>query len=142
MFAVYRLFDCDGALLYVGCSDHPDVRLKTHKRKPWGTSISRMTKRWYQKREIALMNERNVIVTEKPKFNKVYSKATVISKPMERFVGLDMRIRNMKPGESFLVPSERYRQEALRFSKILRAVGFKITIVTRRKGDKFKVAAI
>ena len=40
---VYRIFDEDGVLLYVGQSINPEARLKDHRRKPWGHLIATWT---------------------------------------------------------------------------------------------------
>ncbi len=143
-FYVYRHFDCDGVLLYVGCSDNPEHRNLSHaKRSKWWPLSVKMTKAAFQDRPTALMNERNAIVLEKPLFNRTHSKSTVISKPPVAFAGIEKKILNMKIGDVFTVDTETIRQRVCRTSKILRDYGaIKFRVITKRSGDAFKVAAI
>lgn len=50
--AVYRLYDRDGRLLYVGSSANPDRRLAVHchlrhQQAPWGRYVTSMTVDWF-----------------------------------------------------------------------------------------------
>ena len=68
--AVYRLYDGQGALLYVGSSNRPQGRLTYHKSsKPWGESISRSAVEWYESRSAALAAEATAIHAEHPLHN-------------------------------------------------------------------------
>lgn len=69
--AVYRLYDTEGALLYVGSSFDPDRRLVDHRRKAWGRLIARRTVEWHPDRDAADAAESRAIETEHPQYNHV-----------------------------------------------------------------------
>lgn len=67
---VYRLFDADGALLYIGLTNNIDNRLVHHKcDKPWFSSISCYTLERFPNRGIARFAECIAIRDEGPIFN-------------------------------------------------------------------------
>lgn len=68
--AVYRHFDADGRLLYVGCSSDPHGRFVNHKCKSaWAFQVATISIEWFENRATALAAERAAILTEKPPFN-------------------------------------------------------------------------
>jgi hypothetical protein len=67
---VYRLYDAEGTLLYIGASYDPDRRRDDHRRKPWGAAISRQAVKWYPTREDALDEEAHAISAERPPHNQ------------------------------------------------------------------------
>ena len=67
---VYRHFDKDGALLYVGVSLNAVVRLSQHKRvSHWFDEIHNITIESFETRKQALDAETKAIQEEKPKYN-------------------------------------------------------------------------
>jgi predicted GIY-YIG superfamily endonuclease len=75
-FFVYRHFNKDDNLLYVGMSTDPQRRLKEHaSRSHWYDEIANMTvsKRKYKSFMDALSAETKAIRTEKPKYNKTWN---------------------------------------------------------------------
>lgn len=68
--AVYRLYDADGALLYIGSSYDPDARYKTHREKWWGHEIARRAVEWRPDRATAYKEEAAAILRENPKRNQ------------------------------------------------------------------------
>ena len=68
--AVYRLYDAEGVLLYIGSSYDPDVRLRTHREKWWGQGIARRTVEWHPDRATAYEQEAAAILREDPKCNQ------------------------------------------------------------------------
>lgn len=67
---LYRHFDKDDILLYVGISLSTVNRLSQHREvSPWFDQITRVTIEHYQSRQEALAMERQAIKNEKPKFN-------------------------------------------------------------------------
>lgn len=69
--ALYRHFDADGQLLYVGVSNNPPRRLWEHKRRaPWADQIANVSVKWMASREDALDAERAAIRNESPLFNR------------------------------------------------------------------------
>lgn len=70
--AVYRLYDADGSLLYVGTSNQPEARWKQHApEKPWWPQVARKDIEWYPDRPKALTAEALAIITESPRYNVV-----------------------------------------------------------------------
>jgi hypothetical protein len=62
---------------------------------------------------------------------------------MTKEISLAQKIRALKVGKSFTVSTEKERQKACRIAKTLReACAIDFTVVTKRKGNVFKIAAI
>lgn len=69
--ALYRLFDAQGTLLYVGITDDLRTRMRAHPLdKPWWPEVARKTVAWYDTREDADRAETLAIAAERPKYNK------------------------------------------------------------------------
>lgn len=67
---VYRLFDAERRLLYVGTSVHPQKRWEQHASiKLWWSAVDHATVAWLPSRDAALSAEREAIATEKPLYN-------------------------------------------------------------------------
>jgi len=66
--AVYRAYDADAELLYVGITECPERRLKSEhaKRSRWYPRARRIDIRIFSDRETALRVEANVFAREKP----------------------------------------------------------------------------
>lgn len=70
MTKLYRHYDKDDNLLYVGISLSPTYRLSQHKKNShWFNEIARIDIETYSSREEALQNERKAINEENPKHN-------------------------------------------------------------------------
>lgn len=68
--AIYRHYDADGSLLYVGITNCPKRRLAEHKcRAAWRDEIADVSVKWVPSREEAEAAERTAIATEGPIFN-------------------------------------------------------------------------
>lgn len=57
-FCVYRYFDADDRLLYVGVTWNPGDRLAQHRHKPWHADVAREERVWFHHRMDALLAER------------------------------------------------------------------------------------
>jgi len=87
--ALYRHWDVDGNLLYVGISLSAVHRLTQHKRDShWHDQIANMTIEWFETREEALEAERTAIQLERPIFNKMH-KAANDNDPVEIITVVD-----------------------------------------------------
>ena len=73
-YALYRHFDKDGALLYVGISRSAAARLAQHSKSPWDHLIARVDVESLDTRQAALKAERKAITTEKPIYNVTHNK--------------------------------------------------------------------
>lgn len=68
--ALYRLFNSEGALLYVGITNAPDIRWKAHSyKKPWWPDVSEKTVMWFDDRTAAATAEARAIRLETPQWN-------------------------------------------------------------------------
>lgn len=68
--AVYRLFNLDGALLYIGITDNPKRRFAQHAQdKGWWYLVVRWVVEWYPNRDAALAEEARAIREEVPAYN-------------------------------------------------------------------------
>jgi GIY-YIG catalytic domain len=71
--AVYRLYDTNGTLLYIGSSNNPPYRYSEHACSPlkssWWPQVTRKDETWYDKRTDAQQAEAQAIRTEHPRHN-------------------------------------------------------------------------
>ncbi|MBI2698647.1 MAG: GIY-YIG nuclease family protein [Mycobacterium sp.] len=73
--ALYRIFDADDALLYVGITNNPYGRAMDHVRlRPWARRISYITFEHYDDRNELNAAEREAIAAEGPEFNVTYTR--------------------------------------------------------------------
>lgn len=78
--SLYRHFDAEGALLYVGISLSWPVRTKAHAHgSRWFEAVAKVEIEHFPTREAALLAEREAIKSEKPQFNIIHNRET--SKP-------------------------------------------------------------
>lgn len=74
--ALYRQYDDQGVLLYVGISTDLPVRRRAHvKRSAWVEFASTESSIWFDSVEVALAAERDAILEEAPVFNIVHADA-------------------------------------------------------------------
>lgn len=66
---VYRLYDQDKVLLYVGMSRDPQVRWRDHEKKPWWPDVADRQVVWHATRGLAHADERAAIKREEPLHN-------------------------------------------------------------------------
>lgn len=68
--ALYRFFDTDGALLYVGITYDTEQRFASHKNSsPWWKDVAGQSIEWYDTRTLALAAESEAIKAEHPRHN-------------------------------------------------------------------------
>lgn len=81
MTTLYRLFDAQDELLYVGISDNWSGRLRQHvKGKPWSPEITRVQLAEFPSRDDALGAEREAILAERPRFNVTHN-VQIVARP-------------------------------------------------------------
>jgi predicted GIY-YIG superfamily endonuclease len=68
--AVYRFFDADGGLLYVGCTTQVNTRLRAHRGRIWSYLVDRVEVERYPTLDEAFAAEQKAIATENPEFNR------------------------------------------------------------------------
>lgn len=67
---LYRMFDTNKTLLYVGITNDPKSRFKTHsKTKPWWSQVSQITVETFDSREALSRAEQIAIRAENPRHN-------------------------------------------------------------------------
>ncbi|MBZ6290342.1 GIY-YIG nuclease family protein [Streptomyces olivaceus] len=68
--ALYRFFDTDGALLYVGITYDIEQRFASHSNSsPWWKDIASERIEWHETRSLALAAESAAIKAERPRYN-------------------------------------------------------------------------
>lgn len=108
---VYRCYDVEGRLLYVGCTTDPKTRLEAHRKNAWWWfQMSRTRLLVFEDRAYALAKESDAIAGEKPLWN-------VRGQDYSAFSLGELRERAalaaaMNAPEKYVV---RYRREALRY---------------------------
>jgi hypothetical protein len=94
--ALYRHFDADNRLLYVGISISSIHRFKDHKiTSEWAFMSVRIEMQWFDSREEAVEAERHAITNEHPRFNKVHSLINQNNKHEEKPAGLPFQRLNI-----------------------------------------------
>ncbi|MGW3427970.1 GntR family transcriptional regulator [Streptomyces melanosporofaciens] len=83
--ALYRYFDTDGGLLYIGISNDPDSRWKAHQygsdRETWPRLVVRRTVAWHDSRPATLTAEEAAIRSERPRFNGKHNYVGTVFEP-------------------------------------------------------------
>lgn len=85
--AVYRLYDSEGKLLYIGSAYDPAKRSRAHHSKPWWPQVVRREDEWHPSREAAYVAETEAIAETPPPGNKISGPgavATPAPKPKEK----------------------------------------------------------
>lgn len=68
--AVYRLYDADGVLLYIGMTRNPKQRWKDHRKEMlWWPEVTEKKLTWYDTRWAAWDAELTAIPSESPRYN-------------------------------------------------------------------------
>jgi hypothetical protein len=71
---LYRHFDADRVLLYIGISENPVTRARDHAAGSiWAQFAVHWEGTWHTTRDLALAAERDAIISEKPLFNKQHA---------------------------------------------------------------------
>lgn len=68
-YHVYRLYDREGTLLYIGASSQYEARVTEHRKREWGDQIYHVGCEAFESREAALTAEFQAIVAEQPLHN-------------------------------------------------------------------------
>ncbi|MGX1220369.1 GntR family transcriptional regulator [Streptomyces ambofaciens] len=77
--ALYRLYDADDQLLYVGISSDPPSRMQQHASdKLWWPEVAHHTITWLTSRSEALAAERAAINSEHPCYNHVHKQSSIL----------------------------------------------------------------
>lgn len=97
--ALYRLYDADSNLLYVGITTQPTHRFVQHRKKQtWWPEVARTEIRWLPSFDAAAEVEREAIQTEQPRHNTRFHP---VNGPACVEVQLETRRRNkaLRPAE-------------------------------------------
>lgn len=72
--ALYRLYDADDRLLYVGITTSPKHRWGAHARdKTWWGEVARKDVEWFERRKSAERIEKIEIEEERPIYNRTFN---------------------------------------------------------------------
>jgi hypothetical protein len=89
--AVYRLYDADDILLYVGASTRPQTRFKQHSYdKTWWPDVQRNSVTWYPTKQDAFAAEAAAIEDEDPKYNIIH-----------RMPSLPLKMKMLEAGDAY-----------------------------------------
>jgi predicted GIY-YIG superfamily endonuclease len=70
LFTLYRFYDVEGALIYVGQTTNPSARISTHRsEKAWWTEVGSIEVEHCACKEHLDRAERNAIIAERPRYN-------------------------------------------------------------------------
>ena len=85
--ALYRLYDADRILLYIGITKQPDKRFKQHaQNQNWWHLVVRSEIHWLDSRDEALAVEAKAVQAEKPRFDATHRFQTGEHRYCERVV--------------------------------------------------------
>lgn len=102
---LYRYFDEDDILLYVGISKNGVKRLEQHLGSSWHRRIAKITMETWRSREEALLGEQLVIKTEKPIFNVTFGTRPPFQSQVGKTPGKsDTTLKTTTTSKSFAVP--------------------------------------
>lgn len=74
MESLYRYYNAQGELLYIGISSQYAIRAAQHSKKsPWYAESANVTIEHCRDREDALLKEKKAIRLERPKYNKLHN---------------------------------------------------------------------
>jgi DNA-binding transcriptional regulator YiaG len=76
---LYRAFDADGTLLYVGISWAALVRIPQHSKKEWFSNVARIEITKFGSREDALSAEKQAVIDERPQHNIIWACSDVVA---------------------------------------------------------------
>jgi len=83
VFALYRFFDAEDVLLYIGLTTNPPARLKKHRdEKPWWQEIRQMHVEYHPTISALQAAEREAITNEKPKYNVQHNRGNRPQNPV------------------------------------------------------------
>lgn len=163
--ALYRLYDADGVLLYVGIAKDPEQRWQGHAysaNSPWWPLVARKTVTWFPSREVADLAETEAIKDERPIHNraKVYgrpsnwgrthAKSSEInwlnrhldswSDQMARILRSEIAEGKIKPGDAMPTGKELFQRFGVRDSTcmlVLRRLADEGLIYQPKKGSRY-----
>jgi predicted GIY-YIG superfamily endonuclease len=72
-YALYRHFDANGGLIYVGKTNNYARRSDEHKDKDWWKDVASSTVEWFPSQKAVLKAERAAIEAEHPRENHIYN---------------------------------------------------------------------
>lgn len=81
---LYRMFDQNGDLIYVGITCNPPARIKQHsKEKEWFSEVTHITLEPFRTRHELEEAEKHAIRTERPKYNVMHNQQLMQTIPKE-----------------------------------------------------------
>lgn len=109
--AVYRLYDAQGTLLYVGMTKDPDARWANHARKkPWWMHVARKSLEWHSTRQGAALAEAAAIASEYPIWNVAIPDENGIARRSDGSPIGGRPAVGCTPGHTFRVPDDVWNQ--------------------------------
>lgn len=104
--ALYRFYDVEGRLLYIGLTADLPTRLNNHRDdKPWWCEVTRVAVEHYPDRAAVIAAERRAIIAEGPRYNVVHNRPRDISpaRPADDLIAICQTCRQQITGENGVV---------------------------------------
>jgi predicted GIY-YIG superfamily endonuclease len=118
--ALYRLFNQNHELIYVGISYDPEIRWYQHGRdKPWWPKVASKTVEWHANRDLALREELQVISSDAPRYNTEQPRPRKARRP----VPADGKNRGGRPKVGTLTNTAYPRELITRIDAAAKAAG-------------------
>lgn len=96
--SLYRHFDKDGRLLYVGVSLSAISRLAQHRDSShWFSEIASVNVEWFESRELALAAERVAVAKEKPLHNRMLRREEKLEPPPRAVAAVERPLLRLNP---------------------------------------------
>lgn len=116
--AVYRLYDADGELLYIGSAYDPEGRAKKHRERPWWSQVARREDEWHPSREAAYIAETEAIEQARPPGNRISGPGAVAAPVPKPRASLDADPLFILAELDFFFESLKTEPPAVRFRKL------------------------
>jgi predicted GIY-YIG superfamily endonuclease len=146
---VYRCYDADGNLLYVGCTNNPQQRYHAHMywETWWAERITHTVMKVYGDRLTALLAEEHAIKTEHPIHNSQHAASRKVRRTWDQqhyinwLTALLERPHGGTESEYNAASASRIAAEySARFSRDLRADVGRVKVGCRRYDDQFRAS--
>lgn len=107
--ALYRLYDADAALLYVGITHNPKQRWRQHRKTaPWWPQVQHRQVNWFDNRALAAAAEQAAILEELPRHNwectvpewLAARDAALVALQLDRLAAEEDEVRRTRRGET------------------------------------------
>jgi len=94
---LYKYYDQQGELIYIGIATRPGKRMGQHNDKPWFELVARSEFETYPSRDLAASAERDLVRRERPRFNIQHNRDNQGLRQADLYRSSTMRNTEAKP---------------------------------------------